>query len=156
MDGFVEEHGEVIAAGEGTAKIKLQRHASCDKCGACGMGKRPEIVVEAEDPIGVETGDIVMLRMKTGQLFKAAVLMYTFPLVGLILGFLAGQGLALWGGLRPDSAENIGILTGFIILAGIYMAIRWWDRRYALGKKIRPEIVGVIGSIRHHSDKPLK
>lgn len=156
MDGFVEEHGEVIEAGNGTAKIKLQRHASCDKCGACGMGKRPEIVVDADDRIGVEKGDIVMLRMKTGQLFKAAVLMYTFPLAGLVLGFLAGQRMALWGGLNPNSAENFGIFAGFAFLAAFYLTIRWWDRRYALGTKMRPEIVEIIASARNHSDRILK
>lgn len=156
MDRFVEENGQVVAAGDGMAKIKLQRHASCDKCGACGMGNRPEIIVDVDDRVGVEKGDIVMLRMKTGQLFKAAVLMYTLPLAGLVLGFLVGQRLGVWGGLNPDSAENVGILTGFIFLAVSYLAIRWWDRRHALGAKMRPEVVQIIDSTQRHSDKPLK
>lgn len=120
------------------------------------MGGKPQIVIEVTNRIAAQKGDAVILQMQSGFLFKAAFIMYTVPLVMLILGFLAGQQIGLKLGNKVDAAENIGIFFGFIFLAFSYLAIRWLDRKHQWGSKLRPFLVGVIETGNHISDDQQK
>lgn len=145
MSQCFEEIGEVVSViNEKIVKISLKRHSSCDKCGVCGMGTKPEITFLAENTIGAKPGDRIVLKMETGTLFKAAFLVYTLPLIMLIVGFLFGDLGARFIGLNTSTSENIGILTGFILLGSTYYYIRRLDRRTNFTKNFQPRLIKII------------
>ena len=46
----------------------------CSKCGAgCSMMTPQEVLVVADDPVGVQPGDTVTVESSTGKMMKAAV-----------------------------------------------------------------------------------
>lgn len=156
MSELLAEAGEVVDVSENAVKVLIRRHSSCEKCGACGMGKQPEMILEVEKEIDVRKGDRVLIQMQPGQLFKAAFFMYTIPLMVLIVGFLAGQRLSLEMGMPGDKAENIGIFTGFLGVACSYLLIRWLDRRRRFADKNRPKVVKIIDSVDDFANRPLE
>lgn len=156
MNEILEETGEVVEINGDLAKVLLHRNTSCDKCGACRMGGKPQIVIEVTNNINAKKGDVVILQMQPGFLFKAVFLMYTIPLLMLIIGFLVGQRVALNLGNKIDTSENVGIFSGFFFLAMSYSAIRWLDQKWHVGNKFRPVLVGVIPNQNHFSDDRQK
>jgi len=145
MSEYLEEIGEVVEMlDESMIKIILKRHSSCERCGACGIESRPEMAFSVKNSIGAVKGDRVVLRMRTGNLFKAAFLVYTIPLFMLIIGFLIGRKIAAIFGVNADTAENSGILTGFLFLGITYLGIRWWDRKMKVGNRLQPELVRIV------------
>jgi sigma-E factor negative regulatory protein RseC len=156
VQDLIEEIGEVVATTGDTAKVRITRHSSCDRCGACWMGGKQQIVIEVTNGIGAQKGDAVILEIQSKFLFKAAFLMYLIPLMTLILGFLAGERIGLSLGTTRDTAENIGIFFGFIFLAVSFLFIRWWDRQSQLGLRFRPALVRVVAPGNYFSADPQK
>lgn len=145
MNQYLEEIGEVVdTIPDQKIKVKLTRHSSCDKCGACGMGAKPEICFLMDNQIGAKEGDRVLLRMQSGNLYKAAFLVYTVPLIMLILGFVIGNNLAQNFKFNVSVSENFGIFSGFIFMAVTYTTIRYWDRRKNFSSNLQPQLVAIV------------
>lgn len=96
--------------------------------------------------IGAQVGDRVVIEMRSQALFKAAFLVYTIPLVALIIGFLLGQEFGMSLGMKIDQAEFTGIGTGFLCLVFTFFALRWLDRFQGLGSKLQPQLIAVVGA----------
>ena len=73
------------------------------------------------NPIGAAPGDPVIVRVASGSTLRAALLIYALPLLGLLLGAVAGT--ALSGNGDNDATAvlgsllglGVGILSGFIL-----------------------------------------
>lgn len=146
MGGVLREVGQVTELSGSLAKVTVKRRSSCESCGACGIGSRTEINFMLKNEIGARVGDRVLIEMGSNSLFKAAFLVYTIPLIGLIIGFMLGQYIAGSRGMGEKPAELIGIGTGFFFLIGTFLTIRWLDRYQRLSSKLQPQLVAVVGA----------
>ena len=143
--GVLREVGQVVELSGPLAKVTVKRRSSCESCGACDLGAKPEMNFMLKNEIGARVGDRVLIEMGSKSLFKAAFLVYTIPLIALIIGFVLGQYIAGFQGMGQGSAELIGIGTGFFFLISTFFAIRWLDRFQSLSSKLQPQLVAVVG-----------
>lgn len=144
MPDCFEEVGRVVASSGNKIQVQLKRHASCEKCGACGLGGMPKLILEVNNSIGAQEGDWVLLQLQAERVFKAAFLLYTIPLIALLFGYWAGESLGNYVGANAAKAEILGIFSGFAVMACSYLGIRWLDRHQHLGQRFQPQLVQVV------------
>ncbi len=111
---------------DGTAQVIRLRESACSgdchKCSGCGAA-RQTLLFTADNPIGAQPGDTVIVQAGTGPVLKAAVVLYVLPMMLFLAGYIGGT---LLGGLWPWLGA-----AGFALgLAGVVA----YDRRVA-GKK---------------------
>jgi len=138
----VHEIGSVIEVSDDQVKILIKRHASCESCGACGLGGKPEITITVRNDLGAVRGDQVRLELQTGKMYQAAFLVYAIPLIMMLVGYYAGQSLARtfqWG-----NGESSGIISGLIAVVLTYCVIHYWERKKQLGAEFQPKLVEII------------
>ena len=124
----MEETGTVVEVEGRIAKIRLLRQATCNKCGMCGIGQHPEIVVEVPNTIGAGPGDAVRLAIESGNVLRAAVVVYVVPLLVAILGFLLASYLAGPAGF-PAYREALGIAGAAVGLILSFVWVASYDRQ---------------------------
>ncbi|MGD9500831.1 MAG: SoxR reducing system RseC family protein [Halothiobacillus sp.] len=98
----IQEEGVVVAVTADGVWVETQRQSGCQSCssrGGCGVGimqkalnrRQHKVRVQTDQP--VQVGDHVRLLLPASALVQASMLMYFLPLLGLILGAVAGQSL---------------------------------------------------------------
>ena len=121
----------------GTAQIICIRESACSgdchKCSGCGAA-RESILLTAENAIGADVGDLVILRSETAPVLKAAAVLYMMPL----LLFFAGYALAAMWNLS-------GALCGGIAFVLSIVLIVYYDRRVAKKENTIYTITGYAG-----------
>ncbi|MGC8697796.1 MAG: SoxR reducing system RseC family protein [Halothiobacillus sp.] len=116
-DAFIREQGVVVALVEGGVVVETFRQTGCQSCasrGGCGINlmqkalnrKQHQVRVSTQLPLRV--GERVQLVLPASALVQASLLMYVLPLLGLMLGALAGQML-----FATNSASILGGALGF-------------------------------------------
>ena len=111
----------------------------CSKCGAgCSMMTPQEVLVVADDPVGVRPGDTVTVESSTGRMMQAAAVVYAVPLVLFFALYLILDAAGAGG-----TASTLGAVAGFT--AGILCAV-WYSRREKKRRKIRFTVTGIKGS----------
>ena len=122
---------------DGTAKVVHIRQSACSgdchQCSGCGA-QQEQLILTAENPIGADRGDLVVLHCESGPVLKAAAVLYVMPLLLFFLGYALGDALAVSGGL-------MGCL-GFVL--GIVLVVMY-DRRFAKQVKTVYTITGYAG-----------
>ena len=112
----------------GTATVFLQRESACSgdchKCSGCGAAKEV-MIFEAQNPIGAQRGDLVVIESKTGPVMKAVGIFYVLPLVLFFLGYYLGDVFFGKGAL-------VGSL-GFVAAIGLTVA---YDRKIARKEQV--------------------
>ena len=124
---------------DGQAEIIHVRESACSgdchKCSGCGAAKET-MIIRADNPIGAEVGDFVTLSSDSGEVLKAAVIVYLVPLVLFFLGYILGM---TW---------QLGALVGGLAFAlGIVLAVVY-DRLVAKKRKTVYTITGYAGNLR--------
>lgn len=113
----IQEEGVVVAVAADGVWIETQRQSGCQSCssrGGCGVGimqkalNRRQHKVRVQTDLPVQVGDHVRLLLPAAALVQASVLMYLLPLLGLIVGAVAGQLL-----LATDGGAIGGAVVGF-------------------------------------------
>ncbi|MEG2000916.1 MAG: SoxR reducing system RseC family protein [Evtepia sp.] len=125
---------------DGMAEIAVDRKSACaHDCGDCaGCSKMVEMaatVVIAENKIGAQNGDIVLVESSSAGILTAAMMVYIVPFALFFICY--GIGAAL------NMQENFRILIsciGFVV--GIGGAI-FWDRREKKQHNLRFSIVEI-------------
>ena len=131
----MEQTGIVEECTDGMAKVKITRSSACgDSCASCGMCTGRETVIEARNDCGAVTGDTVVLNMSSSKVLNAAFLVYIVPVILLVLGCIAGGYIF--------KSENVGILSGFVLMAVSFVVIHMLDKR--LKSRYSPAITGVL------------
>lgn len=136
----MEETGIVTGLDGNMARVRLLRRATCEKCGMCGMGGRPEVVVEVANTAGAAPGDEVRLRIEDDRILRAAAAAYLVPLLALVAGYLLTNGLLIAVGVR--GREPLSIAGGFLAFGLSYLWVRSYDRR--AGRRFLPVMVAVV------------
>ncbi len=121
---------------QSTAKVLLQKHTDCGKCGACSMGRDMDIATLADNGVGANVGDMVELTMETKNVLSAAFIMYTIPLITLLLGIFIGSKVF------TTNTEGYSLILGFAFLVITYFLIKKKEKKYI--KKYKAVITKVI------------
>jgi sigma-E factor negative regulatory protein RseC len=97
----------------------------CDSEGGCGSGTLSKLFCSSKprsfkvrNEAGAKVGDEVQVSIPDGVLLRGAVKMYVLPLILLLVGGVAGVGLAGGADMRDAYAAtgaSIGLLLGFIL-----------------------------------------
>ena len=114
---------------DGTARVVHIRESACSgdchKCSGCGAAKET-ITFTAYDPIGVKTGDVVIVKSDTAPVLRGAAVLYVLPVALFLLGYLVT--MSGWGG-------GAGFLLGIA-------AVVVYDRLVAKKEQIQYTITG--------------
>lgn len=129
---------DLVLESEGeTAKVEIKRTTTCKGCGICRMGSSDTMIAEVENPGGAKVGDKVEVEVDTPLILKVAFIVYIFPIVGLIVGYLIGEGIF--------GSELVGICFGIGGLLLSFRVIYWYDKRLKRERKLRSKIIRIYG-----------
>ena len=107
----------------GTAEVIRIRESACSgdchKCAGCGAAQQT-MLFTAENPIGAQPGDLVVVESDTATVLKGAVLLYVLPLLTFLAGYILGENL--WG--RGILVSILGFVLGMA-------PIKLYDRHLA-------------------------
>ena len=119
---------------DGKAEVIRIRESACSgechKCAGCGAAQQT-MLFTAENPIGAEAGDMVVVTTETAPVLKAAAILYIMPLLLFLAGYIAGSCLGYGAGWLGAAGFLLGI-------AGVV----WYDRRTAKKKNTIYTITG--------------
>lgn len=122
---------------DGTAQVVLIRQSACagdcHKCSGCGAAQET-LMLQAQNPIGAQPGDKVVIQSATGPVLKSAVVLYMLPLVLFFLGYAFGS--LLWG---------LGPLVGGIAFTASIGLVVVYDRRVLAKMNTVYTITGYAG-----------
>lgn len=110
----MEQQAQVIRiVNETTARVAVKRKSACSgDCHTCHGCPHPDeiVMVDADNLVGAQKGDDVIVRSDTGRVLKLAAMLYLMPVVLFFLGYFltpGGEGARLGAG---GTAFVIGIL----------------------------------------------
>ncbi len=127
---MIEEEASVIEVREHRALVSTVRTSACESCSArsgCGsLGGGREARVWADDHVGVERGDQVIVAVGEGSLLKASVLVYLMPTAALVAGAVLGDMVGEKFGYPPDlTAAGLGLAS----MVGAFFVAKALGRR---------------------------
>ncbi len=127
-----------------TAKLKMKRHSACASCGKCATtSESQDIVVEVDNTIGAKVGDLVEVNMETVNVLKAAFIVYSMPLIGLLLGTVISNYILN----LIEFNGNIEVMSGVIGLLCMSIALvilKKNDSKYRKSKEYMPTVTKII------------
>lgn len=132
---MIEERARVLRVAEGVAEVTTQRHSSCTQCevkSGCGTSllaawfPQRQLTFQLRDDIGVAPGDPVVIGLDEGLLQRGSILLYAWPLLGLLGGAISGDYLF---GYFGASSEPGGVLFGLLGLIGALTLVKQVTRR---------------------------
>jgi sigma-E factor negative regulatory protein RseC len=139
------EQGVVIRTDTEMAWVKTQKTKACESCssrGACSvMGGGEEMEVEAINAAGGKVGDRVVLSFETASLLKATFLVYVFPIIGLLIGALIGQKLAL---ILTFNESMFSAISGLLFCGLAIFFVKIKGNRMAQQEEYRPKIIRIL------------
>ena len=102
----------------GIAEVFLERESACSgdchKCSGCGA-IRETLFVRAENRIGADVGDHVVVETATHTVMKAVLLVYLVPVVLFFVGYVLGAVLSFLPGLTGALGFALGIIPAVFL-----------------------------------------
>jgi sigma-E factor negative regulatory protein RseC len=136
------ERGTVVRAADGRADIMVTPAEECDGCEICTEGAGGRRVLEgALDPLGVHEGDVVELETPDRARHVAQLLVFVFPVVALILGYLAGY---LLSSLVEMDSDTVGAVCAVGAAAIALISLRRVRVKAADGSDETPRVRAII------------
>lgn len=110
----MEQQAQVIRiVNENIARVAVKRKSACSgDCHTCHGCPHPDeiVMVDADNLVGAQKGDDVIVRSDTGRVLKLAAMLYLMPMVLFFVGYFAmpgGEGPRV---IRGVAAFVVGIL----------------------------------------------
>lgn len=91
--------GIVVKTHGGHATVRIEKKSACSgECSSCGMCQNPVYDIKARNTAGAKTGDKVKLYMPTGEVYRAAFLVYMLPILAVfaVMGVCYVLSLAIY------------------------------------------------------------
>ncbi len=125
---MIEEYGTVVERkGKSVAAVLCKKSSMCEHCasaGLCHMGDdNRSMVVDAQNALGAEVGDKVKIVTSTKSFLQSSFILYIVPLIGLVIGAVAGQLIGEYFNLKLNHSL-LSALIGTAFLVGSFMIIR--------------------------------
>lgn len=127
--------GEIVEIRGSKMTVEFCNHESCENCHGCEGGQSTAVL---EMDASGEVGDFAEVEMPTGNIIKASLLVYIFPL----LGFLAGMGIG--EALFPQYSPLSSALLGALLLILIVYFVHRGEKQRASNPAWHPTLVRVI------------
>ena len=126
----MKEKGIVTKAKNNKVLVKIKRQSACDRCEqSCGLAgdsnSQKEMYVEVTNTVQAQPGDEVWLDMGERQIRGAAILVYGFPILALILGYFVFS--TLGAVVLGYSSEPAGMLGALVFLGLAFYIINRVD-----------------------------
>jgi sigma-E factor negative regulatory protein RseC len=119
----MDQIGKVIGVDGDEAVIELERNRACEKCGICHLGETNKLLLTANNEIGADIGQRVLVNMEDRSVLKAGMILYLMPLLALLSGF--GLVYGFWDMLGiPGGPDWWAIGIGFVLFALAFVVIR--------------------------------
>jgi sigma-E factor negative regulatory protein RseC len=144
---LIEESAVIIARDGQFADVQALRRGACGACGAraaCGtslldrfLGRRP-LHLRVVNVLDARIGEQVVIGVPETALLQAAVSAYLVPMVGLILGAILGQEIAML--FAASALEPLSVIGG---LVGFGIALLWL-RGYSTRLSTNPRYRAVL------------
>lgn len=142
------ETGEVVKVFNRTVEIRIN---PTEDCGACGVkdschtksGISKNRFVTAIDPFGLKIGERVKINLEPKSLVKASIIIFVFPILGLLLGALAGSFYARAAGYGADS-DLYAVIGGFAGMGISVLGLRFYNKKLEKADKYYPSVVEII------------
>lgn len=118
----MDQSGVVVAIKGKMAVVEVKRVSACgDKCSSCGGScDTPVSRLEVANERNATVGDLVTLNVSDKVMLQSTFMMYTLPLIGLVVGILAASWLMPFWGLNSDLAL---LATGLIFMGLTYYGV---------------------------------
>lgn len=140
------EVGTVIKQKGKTVTVRFPRKSSCEHCGMCAFKPGDAHVdMTLEDTLKCVEGDMVEVNVKGGTVLKLSLVVYVFPLLVGLAGFL----IAYFTGL----VEWLQFVLFFAAMTVGFLLLKLFDRRYSLSKKGKPYLVRKIVAEKEENDE---
>ncbi|MBE5804527.1 MAG: hypothetical protein E7316_08460 [Clostridiales bacterium] len=134
----MQRTGEVTAVRGEMLEITFCRPADCEKCKACHGGEK---VTRLNIRGKANVGDLAVVEMSTGTVFKASTLAYGLPLAGLLLGLVAGTILF------PANADVAGVGCGVAGLGLMILIVRLTEGKRRNDPRWKPRLIEIIPKV---------
>jgi positive regulator of sigma E activity len=130
---MIEQQGEVVAAGDGQACVRLGGRSGCTACEAgrgCGAGvfgrllRRRSVELSLDDHLGVSKGQAVMVGLPEAWFLRLVARFYLYPLIAALVAAAFGHYLGEVLGAGSTATDTVTLLTA--VLGGA--AIMWRNR----------------------------
>lgn len=122
--------GTVLEVDGTSALIQIGPRGACKSCSAfCSRDKAGEVIIYAQDPLGVKEGDQVAIAIRP-SMDKLSFIVFGLPVLALFLGIGLGQiiGSVFLGGEYLSYIRGV-FGGGFFLLS--YIALIRYDRKLA-------------------------
>jgi len=131
------EQGEVIAVHGETVTVRIGASKNCEKCHLCKRVSPTEMVLQARFEGDIDVGDRVVVNFRPGTVVKSALILYILPLIGLVAGYFAGQGLSSFFGLKING-ELFSAATAIVFMLLSFIPIKLYDRKKREDPRFKP------------------
>ena len=119
----MEQQAQVIRiVNENIAKVAVKRKSACSgDCHTCHGCPHPDeiVMVNADNLVGAQKGDDVIVRSDTGRVLKLAAMLYLMPLVLFFVGYFAMPGGEAPRLIAGGLAFVVGILICVFVSRGM-------------------------------------
>jgi len=135
----VREQGVVVSTSGLMAEVQFTKGPQCEGCHACdGFRSNKDLgSLLARNAVGARPGDRVEVEIAPSVLLTSAFLVFIFPLVGMVLGYVVATTLL-------GASQSLGVLAAFVGLAAALVSLRLYDRAFASKKNATPVIVRTV------------
>lgn len=117
MAEFTEE-GIVLSTQDRTATIKMTPKGSCPEshagCPVKALAKNQEFIAEADNPVGAQAGQKVIIEIESPYFYKGLMLVFVSPLIFLFIGYWVGFFISKLLDKKEDYISYIFMALGFI------------------------------------------
>jgi len=115
--------------------VKLYKEAACLHCNVCEDKKKFSKDFDFITERKVDLGDIVTFSIEGSKIAKIAIIIYIFPIIGMILGYFFSSSILGWN-------EERSVLTSFVFLVISFIIIFLYDKIYR--KKVQNSDIEII------------
>jgi len=132
------ENGTVVSIDDGKARVSVNPSAGCANCASkshCATESGGKRLVTVINGIGAQVGNRVEFVAKSRNVLMSAALVWLFPIIAMITGYVVGE-IYIGGGWA------IACSFGSLVLAGILIGIL--DRILARNTSFLPAISKII------------
>ena len=119
----METKGVITKIKGNNITVKLYKEPACLHCSVCEGEKKFSKDFDFVTDRNVSLGDIVTFSIEGSKVAKIAMIVYIFPIVGMIFGYFFASNFLKWN-------EEKSALMSFIFLALSFVIIFLYDKLY--------------------------
>jgi len=137
MNSEMREIGQVVKENGRLVTVRFPRKSTCEHCNMCAFKPNESHVdITLEKTLDCQIGDKVEVNITQGTVLKMSFLLYLFPLLVGLIGFLVSYLL--------NAGEIIQMISFVGALAIGFLLLAVFDKIYSVSKKGKPYLVRVI------------